>query len=152
MLPWHACSPLWCDLGFFPNSRGIKAAANLRPSVQLTWRPQLRPQAVIMHLALFHPTWAYYDLGFLCLCQCWCRASTFKMASHPTSSMPTVRNSSFTTPPERQMRPSRQSTDQSDRVYNSLSLSRSLELSPNLARCRLPRRGLTAVHTVSAPL
>ena len=23
--------PLWCDLGFFPNSRGNKAAANLRP-------------------------------------------------------------------------------------------------------------------------
>ena len=23
--------PLWCDLGFFPNSRGYKAAANLRP-------------------------------------------------------------------------------------------------------------------------
>ena len=22
--------PLWCDLGFFPNSRGNKAAANLR--------------------------------------------------------------------------------------------------------------------------
>ena len=22
---------LWCDLGFFPNSRGNKAAANLRP-------------------------------------------------------------------------------------------------------------------------
>ena len=25
-------APLWCDLGFFPNSRGIKAAANLRPN------------------------------------------------------------------------------------------------------------------------
>ena len=24
-------APLWCDLGFFPNSRGKKAAANLRP-------------------------------------------------------------------------------------------------------------------------
>ena len=24
-------APLWCDLGFFPNSRGNKAAANLRP-------------------------------------------------------------------------------------------------------------------------
>ena len=23
-------APLWCDLGFFPNSRGNKAAANLR--------------------------------------------------------------------------------------------------------------------------
>ena len=27
-------APLWCDLGFVPNSRGIKAAANLRPTVQ----------------------------------------------------------------------------------------------------------------------
>ena len=25
-------APLWCDLGFVPNSRGIKAAANLRPN------------------------------------------------------------------------------------------------------------------------
>ena len=25
-------APLWCDLGFVPNSRGNKAAANLRPS------------------------------------------------------------------------------------------------------------------------
>ena len=24
-------APLWCDLGFFPNSRGNEAAANLRP-------------------------------------------------------------------------------------------------------------------------
>ena len=24
-------APLWCDLGFVPNSRGNKAAANLRP-------------------------------------------------------------------------------------------------------------------------
>ena len=24
-------APLWCDLGFFPNSRGNKAATNLRP-------------------------------------------------------------------------------------------------------------------------
>ena len=24
-------APLWCDLEFFPNSRGNKAAANLRP-------------------------------------------------------------------------------------------------------------------------
>ena len=26
-------APLWCDLGFVPNSRGNKAAANLRPYV-----------------------------------------------------------------------------------------------------------------------
>ena len=26
-------APLWCDLGFFPNSRGNKAAANLRPTI-----------------------------------------------------------------------------------------------------------------------
>ena len=26
-------APLWCDLGVVPNSRGNKAAANLRPSV-----------------------------------------------------------------------------------------------------------------------
>ena len=25
-------APLWCDLGFFPNSRGNNAAANLRPT------------------------------------------------------------------------------------------------------------------------
>ena len=25
-------APLWCDLGFVPNSRGIEAAANLRPT------------------------------------------------------------------------------------------------------------------------
>ena len=25
-------APLWCDLGFVPNSRGNKAAANLRPT------------------------------------------------------------------------------------------------------------------------
>ena len=24
-------APLWCDLGFVPNSRGNKAAANVRP-------------------------------------------------------------------------------------------------------------------------
>ena len=28
-------APLWCDLGFFPNSRGNKAAANLRPREKL---------------------------------------------------------------------------------------------------------------------
>ena len=27
-------APLWCDLGFVPNSRGNKAAANLRPTDQ----------------------------------------------------------------------------------------------------------------------
>ena len=27
-------APLWCDLGFFPNSRDNKAAANLRPIYQ----------------------------------------------------------------------------------------------------------------------
>ena len=27
-------APLWCDLVFFPNSRGNKAAANLRPKYQ----------------------------------------------------------------------------------------------------------------------
>ena len=26
-------APLWCDLGFVPNSRGNKAAANLRPKM-----------------------------------------------------------------------------------------------------------------------
>ena len=25
-------APLWCDLGFFPNCRGNKAVANLRPT------------------------------------------------------------------------------------------------------------------------
>ena len=29
-------APLWCDLGFFPNSRGYKAATNLRPNSQLS--------------------------------------------------------------------------------------------------------------------
>ena len=29
-------APLWCDLGFVPNSRGNKAAANLRPRENLT--------------------------------------------------------------------------------------------------------------------
>ena len=29
-------APLWCDLEFFPNSRGNKAAANLRPKVEYT--------------------------------------------------------------------------------------------------------------------
>ena len=28
-------APLWCDLGFFPNSRGNKAAANLRPILNM---------------------------------------------------------------------------------------------------------------------
>ena len=28
-------APLWCDLRFFPNSRGNKAAANLRPKLVL---------------------------------------------------------------------------------------------------------------------
>ena len=27
-------APVWCDLGFFPNSRSDKAAANLRPKQQ----------------------------------------------------------------------------------------------------------------------
>ena len=26
-------APLWCDLGFVPNSSGNKAAANLRPNL-----------------------------------------------------------------------------------------------------------------------
>ena len=30
-------APLWCDLGFVPNSRGNKAAANLRPMLCLSW-------------------------------------------------------------------------------------------------------------------
>ena len=33
-------APLWCDLGFFPNSRGNKAAANLRPRIEYcAWTP-----------------------------------------------------------------------------------------------------------------
>ena len=28
-------APLWCDLGFVPNSRGNKAAANLRPKIMI---------------------------------------------------------------------------------------------------------------------
>ena len=32
-------APLWCDLGFFPNSRGNKAAANLRPTGILVHTP-----------------------------------------------------------------------------------------------------------------
>ena len=32
-------APLWCDLGFFPNSRGNKAAANLH-TIQHGWLPQ----------------------------------------------------------------------------------------------------------------
>ena len=31
-------APLWCDLGFFPNSHGNKAAANLRPDFVRTTR------------------------------------------------------------------------------------------------------------------
>ena len=31
-------APLWCDLGFVPNSRGNKAAANLRPRATMTAR------------------------------------------------------------------------------------------------------------------
>ena len=34
-------APLWCDLGFVPNSRGNKAAANLRPNSST--RPGARP-------------------------------------------------------------------------------------------------------------
>ena len=30
-VPTLPVAPLWCDLGFFPTSRGNKAAANLRP-------------------------------------------------------------------------------------------------------------------------
>ena len=30
-------APLWCDLGFVPNSRGNKAAANLRPNKTNTY-------------------------------------------------------------------------------------------------------------------
>ena len=29
-------APLWCDLGFVPDSRGNKAAANLRPTIMLS--------------------------------------------------------------------------------------------------------------------
>ena len=36
--------PLWCDLGFFPNSRGNKAAANLRPMLFPSWPGSLRSQ------------------------------------------------------------------------------------------------------------
>ena len=40
-------APLWCDLGFFPNSRGDKAAANLRPTVGSLFEPYLwRPCGV----------------------------------------------------------------------------------------------------------
>ena len=30
---WKIYSPLWCDLGFFLNSHGNKAAANLHPTI-----------------------------------------------------------------------------------------------------------------------
>ena len=33
-------APLWCDLGFFPNSCGNKAAANLRPRLGRSLMPQ----------------------------------------------------------------------------------------------------------------
>ena len=32
-------APLWCDLGFVPNSRGNKAAANLRPASEVSPLP-----------------------------------------------------------------------------------------------------------------
>ena len=34
-------APLWCDLGFVPNRRGNKAAANLRPIQQQELGPQV---------------------------------------------------------------------------------------------------------------
>ena len=36
-------APLWCDLGFVPNSRGNKAAANLRPISPVVPMPTLGP-------------------------------------------------------------------------------------------------------------
>ena len=40
--------PLWCDLGFIPNSRGNKAAVNLRPTTTQAVREQ-RPRSQCRH-------------------------------------------------------------------------------------------------------
>ena len=47
--------PLWCDLEFFPNSRGNKAAANLRPIMPLYSRVIIAPPK--MSDALNHQVW-----------------------------------------------------------------------------------------------
>ena len=48
-------APLWCDLGFVPNSRGNKAAANLRPvtsmrSFENQWRSACAPTPFVINL------------------------------------------------------------------------------------------------------
>ena len=50
-----ALAPLWCDLEFFPNSRGSKAAANLRPIMPLYSRVIIAPPK--MSDALNHQVW-----------------------------------------------------------------------------------------------
>ena len=52
--------PLWCDLGFFPNSRGNKAAANLRPSIS-------RVAARFPKVSKWHPVAIAADLETLCV-------------------------------------------------------------------------------------
>ena len=65
---------MWCDLGFFPNSRGNKASANLRPRDSDVWpgwprhavrvgcqlEPYLTAECVYMLVA---PFWCDSDLG-----------------------------------------------------------------------------------------
>ena len=49
-------APLWCDLGFVPNSRGNKAAANLRPALRIAMVDTCWcfPNIFDMHIVVVH--------------------------------------------------------------------------------------------------
>ena len=50
---------LWCDLGFFPNSRGNKAAENLQPTQYLVHTYQTYAK---IHTCLFDTYWHVFDI------------------------------------------------------------------------------------------
>ena len=70
----HVVAPLWCDLGFVPNSRGNKAVANLRPIVitDQRWQDELQfsiwrffGQSVYVniHLLCYWPTTIFQNIS-----------------------------------------------------------------------------------------
>ena len=59
-------APLWCDLGFVPNSRGNKAAANLRPMLTINnvrYAINMQYGSIHVHLPIHHICIKYLGLS-----------------------------------------------------------------------------------------